>query len=104
MGGLFRNYPLTEIAMQEWAAMGCKGRKDKLTPHSYSFFGLPRGVKWCEREGVKDKLPRTLTSFYPPWQTKKDVRVGEWGVNLSFTPSLLHYFTPLGSPMQPKKT
>ena len=27
MGGLFRNYPpLTEIAMQEWAAMGCNER------------------------------------------------------------------------------
>ena len=26
MGGLLRNYPLTNIAMKEWAAMGCNGR------------------------------------------------------------------------------
>ena len=35
-----------------WASKGVKwckseGLKEKLTPHSYIFFGLPRGIKWC---------------------------------------------------------
>ena len=37
----------------------CKseGVKDKLTAHSYIFFGLPRGVKRCKSSGVICLLP-----------------------------------------------
>ena len=93
-----------------------------------SLFGLlsaSKGVKWCKSEGLKCKLSPTLTNFWvsrgvkrckssgvisplslnsyiilPPLKDQNGVRV--W-VNLSFTPSLLHHFASVGSPMHPKK-
>ena len=53
MGGIFRNYPLTEIAMQEWAARGCNGR---------TFQELPPDWNWQVKVGCNGRtfqeLPR----------------------------------------------
>ena len=56
MGGFFRKMQLKTLP-SFWAAL-CTSEvvKDKLTPHSYIFFGLPRGVKWCKSEGVKRQI------------------------------------------------
>ena len=49
MGGLFKE----NAAQNSYVFLGC--------------IGLPRGVKWCKSEGVKDKLtPHSYSSFGLP--------------------------------------
>ena len=72
MGGFFRKMQLKTLTF----FLGCKwckseGVKDKLTPHSYIFFGLPRGVKCCKSEEVKDKLPPNSYIVLPPLADQK---------------------------------
>ena len=56
----------------------CKseGVKDKVTPHSYIFFGRSTGVKQFRSSGVISPYPNSFIAPPPPWQTKKNVKVG----------------------------
>ena len=80
---------------------GGGGVKDKLTPHSYIFFGLPRGVKWCKSEGVKDKLTPTLTSFLVSQGGVK--RCKSWGVICLLPPHSYTILPPLEAQCSPKR-
>ena len=57
-------------------------------------------LKWCKSQVVVCPLPTNSYIFFASSTDQKDVGVG---VNLAFRPSLLNYFNPLGSPMQPKR-
>ena len=82
----------------------CEGVKDKLTPHSYSFFGLPRGVKWCKSEGVKDKLPpNSYIGLPPPPPLAEQKRCKSGGLICLLPPQSYTILPPLEAQCSPKR-
>ena len=53
-----------------------EGVKDKLNPHSYIFFGQPRGVKRCKSSGVISLLPSHSYTILPPFADWKSCKSG----------------------------
>ena len=90
------------IGLPRWVKW-CKseGVKDKLSPHSYIFFGLPRGVKWCKSEGVKDKLPPNSYIVLPPLADQKRYKSG--GLICLLPPHSYTVLPPLEAQCSPKR-
>ena len=59
MGGLFRNYPLTEIAMSEWAAVACIGRTFQELPHPWLKVPCKSGLQWAAMGRLFRNYPLT---------------------------------------------
>ena len=68
---------------------------EQITPsliHNFTPFGSPTHTSFYP---LWTNYPLTLTPFYPPWKPNSYLILLPPG---QITPSLLHHFTPLGSP------